>query len=412
MPIIIFLLIISLQQVFAQSTESGNLFTQVSAIIADMPGDSGNDYQAPTPLQMQSWVHLLDELLTGNFQAAADTAAVLEYELVAYTDTGISPNRLHYVLRAIGTNYWGTYIYNPDHCRPLVIQAPHPKFDFNTGKEAFHVFRETEAFFFCMSGTHRCNQDEYTTCSGSTSVCGSNGEAYRISDLAHTAQSIFQKTTEKIFTEYSDSYFIQLHGFAKLETDPYVILSNGTRGIPALDYLVTFRENLYVEDPILTFKVAHEDFDWDRLIGFKNTQGRYINLSSAPCTLDADNTAGRFFHIEQEKTRLRANIAGWNKVANALMITFDCIPSSTNAVPQSKASNNWTIFPNPTQGIFTLLGKESLPQKIKLYNTLGKEIKVKAQQQSSKSIRIEMTHFPKGIYFLHTGNQILKLINP
>ncbi|MEN8185750.1 MAG: hypothetical protein ABFR05_01340 [Bacteroidota bacterium] len=48
-------------------------------------------------------------------------------------------------------------------------------------------------------------------------------------------------------------------------------MSNGTRETPTLDYAELIKEVLLVEDNTLTFKLAHKDQSWTRLIGFTFT---------------------------------------------------------------------------------------------------------------------------------------------
>ncbi len=141
--------------------------------------------------------------------------------------------------------------------------------------------------------------------------------------MAHNTNTVFQKTTEILYTNVSNSVFIQLHGFGKQSSDPYVIMSNGTRETPTIDYALQIKEALTNEDSSLTFKLAHLDTGWTRLIGFTNTQGRFINGSSNPCNTSAATTTGRFIHIEQEKSKLRENQGGWRKMSNALKAVFE-----------------------------------------------------------------------------------------
>lgn len=310
---------------FSQTIEDGIIFDEISGIISGMPGSSGDDYADPDNLQLDKWNQILDELLNGNYADAALLATDIDYELVEYTD--LPSNKLYYVLRNTGSNYWGTYVYNPNYCRSLVIQASHPKHDFNTGKQGMHVFQETDALLFTMAGTHRCNHQDSTACSGSTKVCNEEGDEYshkfRISDMAHSATTIFQATTQQVFNQFNDSYFVSLHGFTKKISDPYVILSNGTQLTPMIDYIDILDDMLFAEDNTLSFQIAHLD-NWDRLIGTTNTQGRYINASNDICMDAANSTSGRFIHMEQEKDKLRADESGWDKVANAFNNTFNC----------------------------------------------------------------------------------------
>ncbi|MBK8664196.1 MAG: hypothetical protein IPN18_21305 [Ignavibacteriales bacterium] len=119
---------------------------------------------------------------------------------------------------------------------------------------------------------------------------------------------------------------IQLHGFTKLESDPYLIMSNGTRDVPDTDWLSELSDNLELQDTSLSYKLMHVDTLWDRLAGQTNVQGRYLNNSLDPCSSSASVSSGRFLHLEQEKDKLRANITGWDKMANAIINTFGKTP--------------------------------------------------------------------------------------
>ncbi|GJM33583.1 MAG: hypothetical protein DHS20C18_25840 [Saprospiraceae bacterium] len=304
--------------------DSGDIFDEITAVLSTMPGDSGNEYTDPSPAQLMTWEAVLNHLLDGDYADAAADAALIDYDLIEYSD--IPSGKTYYLLLNNNTNYWGTYVYNPDYCRTLVLQSPHPLKDFNTGKQGIHAFREADALFFSMAGTHRCNhEDDMLSCSGTTKVCdGEDFEKYKISDLAHRTGTLFQQATQILSARYSNTYFVSLHGFTKNMDDPYVILSNGTRVTPNPDFITLLADNLAVEDNLLTFEIPHQNLNWDRLNGFTNTQGRLINASENVCTTNAVTTAGRFIHMEQEKTRLRDDESGWDKVASALINTFSC----------------------------------------------------------------------------------------
>ncbi|HFA49055.1 MAG TPA: T9SS type A sorting domain-containing protein [Bacteroidetes bacterium] len=313
----------------AQTLESGDVFSKISTTISNLPAAGGNQYLPPSANERADWTAVLTDLFAGNYSGADTKAALLGYDLVQFSD--IPTGETYYILEktAAGTNYWGTYILNPNACRSeLVLMAPHPKKDFNTGKEAIYCFQELDARFFMLAGTNRCNSSSFSSCSGTTTVCTGSSEAYRVSDPAHVTDAIWQATTEYVHDNVAGTYFVQLHGFTKQSTDPYVIMSNGTRQTPVPDKLAVLKSELETIDPVLTFKVAHLDLGWNRLIGFTNTNGRYINSSANACSTNAVNTDGRFLHLEQEKTRLRNDITGWNKMGAALGETFN-----SNACP-------------------------------------------------------------------------------
>ena len=370
--------------------DTGDVFVEISAIISNMPGNSGNNYLPPTIMQLNTWGNVLNHLVQGDYNKASDSANTIGYELIQFSDTILTINTTYYILKSNSSNYWGTYVYNPDYCRPLVIQSPHPIKDFNTGKQGIHVFRRTEALFFCLSGTNRCNNSAYSSCDGTTLMCSSSSESYRISDLPHNISTIFQSTTDTLFRKYNNTHFIQLHGFTKLSTDPYVILSNGTQVTPSPDHMATFKTKLHEEDSSLTFKVAHLDLTWTRLRGFFNAQGRLINSSSDYCNSNATTTNGRFFHMEQEKTKLRDDEVGWDKVANALKSTFTC---STAFIEDVNFRNEVIIYPNPTNDQITLdIKGYNGSVNVEIYSLSGKLL------HTTNSTTISLKDYPKGIY--------------
>ncbi len=303
---------------------SGDLEVYVNAIVDNAPDSSGDDYSEPNSSQLTAWDVAVTSILQDDITNAVTKVGEVGYQITEFTDTTLSPNQVFYVLekKTSESNYWGTYVFSktPERAN-LIIMAPHSKYDTNTGKEAVFSFKDNLAKVLFLNGTHRCNSSQLSSCSGTTSACGSS-DAFRLSDMAHTTTSMFQKTTENVFTNDPNSVFVQLHGFSKQATDPYVIMSNGTRETPVTDYATLIMNALIVEDNTLTFKLAHIDTTWTRLIGFTNSQGRLINSSNNHCTESAITTSGRFIHIEQEKTKLRDDIAGWTKMSNALKSVF------------------------------------------------------------------------------------------
>ncbi len=369
---------------FGQST-TGDIEDYVGNIIDNAPGSTGDNYIEPNTTQLNSWNTVIDFLLADNLASARSNVTTLNYQITEFTDTSISPNQLFYVLeeKSPQSNYWGTYIFSQTPIRNnLIIQAPHSKFDTNTGKEAIFCFKNTVARAVFINGTHRCNSNSFSSCSGTTSVCGSN-DSYKISDLAHTTTSMFQKTTENIFANISNSVFIQLHGFGKQSTDPYVIMSNGTRETPTTDYAVMIKDALLSEDSTLTFELAHINTSWTRLIGFTNTQGRLINNSSNFCNTSATTSTGRFVHVEQEKSKLRDDENDWIKMSNALSSVF----SSTLSNDDFDFKNEILIYPNPAFEKVIVEGDGI--QYIEIFNLLGQKIRTKYNFQSNYSVLLD-----------------------
>mgnify|MGYP000005813254 FL=1 len=320
----------------------------------------------------------------------------LGYQVTEFTDTSISPNQIFYILekKTSSSNYWGTYVFSKTPTRNnLIIQAPHIKYDTNTGKQAIFCFKNTLARALFISGTHRCNSSSFSSCSGTTSTCGSGSQSYKKSDLAHNVTTMFQKTTENLFTNISNSVFIQLHGFGKKSSDPYVIMSNGTRDTPATDYASLIKNKLLNEDSSLTFQIAHINKSWTRLIGFTNTQGRLINNSSNHCNTSASSSTGRFIHIEQEKLKLRNDSNGWTKMSNALKSVFQ----STLSIEKYNLNEAVSVSPNPTFDKVLISAKDVF--QIEVYNLLGQKVFQKKFNKVNNPI-INFISQSKGIYFL------------
>jgi hypothetical protein len=392
--ILIFILFLSIP-LFSQ-TATGDIEIYINNIIDNVPNSSGDDYAMPNSTQINNWDSVIDFLLANDLANARAGANSLNYQVTLFTDTSISPNQIFYVLekQSSSSNYWGTYIFSKTPTRNnLIIQAPHIKNDVNTGQQAVHCFKNTLARAVFISGTHRCNSANFSSCSGTTSTCSSGAQSYRISDMAHNVTTMFQQTTDNLFRNITNSIFIQLHGFGRSSSDPYVIMSNGTRQTPTKDYAALIKNELLNEDSSLTFQLAHINTSWTRLIGFTNTQGRLINNSSNHCSSSATNTTGRFIHVEQERTKLRNNATGWVKMSNALLNVFP----STLSLDDFNLNATISISPNPTSGKVLIHAKQV--HQIVLYNLYGQII-------MSKKIDIEdnpsinFTKESSGVYFL------------
>ena len=304
---------------------SGNLEEYLGNLLDMVPGISANKYRVPSENDLDRWDEVIDAILDEDIEEAVNQAVYLNYQIVEFTDIYSTPNQVYYILKeySVQSNYWGTYVFSKTpKTENLVLGAPHVLHDQKTGYQAAYVFRRNVGKALFLSGAHRCDTDEPSLCDGTTESCSSNSQAYRISDVPHNTNSMFQVTTENLYDALPNSVFVQLHGFGKEATDPYVILSNGTNKTPAKDYVVELRDALYEEDNTLTFKIPHIDINWTRFAAFDNTQGRYINGSVSPCSVQATGTTGRFIHMEQERSKLREDESGWLKVSNALGKVF------------------------------------------------------------------------------------------
>ena len=393
--------------VFAQQEQSGDLLARLDNTINTLPGASGNLYAYPDATQSQIWKDAVGLILDEDYAGAATKAAQVDYALIKFTDNTETEDKVYYILeRESAGNYWGTYVFNPSACRSqLIIQSPHPIVDSNTGKQGAYVFKKTDALAFFVSGTHRCNTTTPTSCSGTTSVCGTS-QAYRISDVAHNVLGPFHLATDVLNTKLSFGVFIQLHGFGKQTGDPSAIMSNGTRNTPSPDYIGRLKNELVKADPTLTFKVGHLDFEWDRLLATTNTQGRLINLSVDPCSTNATTTKGQFIHIEQEFDKLRASKQKWDTMVKAIEEVFSC-GVVTGALDEKK-SQGFSFYPNPFNDKLNILKSESSATMVlEIYSIQGQRV---VQMELIRNITIALPALGEGtyIYRVKKENQIVE----
>ncbi len=409
---IIILAILIMFTCHAQTNISGSLENYINIYLSNIPGSSSSDqYQSPSDSVLNIWSHVIENIISGDYNSADTMAMTFGYRIVYFRDTTESVEKNYIVLEksASAVNYWGIFIFNINAARQkLIIQAPHPLHDSNTGKESLIIFKTAGARGLFISGAHRCNSPVFTTCSGSTTACSSSSQSYRISDQAHIVKGTFQKTTEVLSQLIDSIIVVQPHGFAKLSGDPDLIMSNGTQLTPpGVDYLSLLKDNLQSLDNSLTFKIAHIDLPWTRLIATTNTQGRLINRSVNPCNLNPPSTTGRFLHIEQAYAKLRDSKTNWNKFASAIASTFPEDPMT--GVENSQISEyDYVLFqnyPNPFNPVTTIKYsiKNSGFVSLKVFDILGQKMSDLVKEEQSPgtySYVFDGHEFSSGIYFI------------
>jgi len=316
-------------------TEFGVLQNRIESMINALPDKYGNDggleiiYEPPTENERIDFAEtVFRNVYYEQYELAATNALTLGYRLVEFFDTDLA--KTYYILERNpglpiedkNLYHWGIFVFNPEPVRgQLVIQAPHPLFDSDTGLQANYVFQYTEASFLFIAGTHRCNKATPSGCSGSSSVCSPNsapqefkdeGNVYRQADVAHATDSMFDVLTRWLEDELNNYYFfIQLHGFGQDELEPDAILSNGVdeaKQPVGVDYLSILNDQIKLAwadshgGEQLYTEVGHidDDHNFSTLLATSSVQGRYLNGGSSPCTSSTGTTnLGHFLHIEQ-----------------------------------------------------------------------------------------------------------------
>lgn len=400
---------------WAQAYLSGDLVQRIDSHITSMPGAGDlRKYVAPTPGQFAEWSTAVGFIAQGRYHEADSSVQLTGtgYLVVVFADVTTVPSHTYVLLEdsTSGGPYWGVYVFDPEPLRPnLAIQSPHPLNDTNTGRQGIRMFKNLGAAAFFISGAHRCNNPQYSLCSGTTTSCSSGDEPYRISDQPHNANGTFQATTQVLSSFASQMCFVQVHGFGKLIGDPDLIMSYGTSAAPSgEDKLVQLRDNFAFEDATLTFKVAHVDIGWTRLIATQNTQGRFLNGVADPCAQYASSSSGRFIHVEQAYAKLRDTQANWNKFSNALANTFQPVsrvPDSHRRSALPEVASLHANYPNPFNPSTTItisLAREA-QILLEVRNILGQTVEVLmdgSKPAGTHSVPFEGQGLPSGAYFV------------
>jgi len=214
----------------------GGLGSEIYAIVQAMPGANTNGMRIPTDAQIAAWEDLVHAVLHGDIPSACQIihSQGFPYHLVYFTDI-LNDRERYWILREdvpVSTG-WGTYVFRTVEGRqdsadqfPLIIEAPHPVADWFTDPQAVTIFRQSRARALLLAGAHRCANSDYSTCTGQTWACGPL-EPYRVSDAAHTTQSMFQATHRALSPCDGTTIALQLHANS-LANCPDLFISNGT----------------------------------------------------------------------------------------------------------------------------------------------------------------------------------------
>jgi hypothetical protein len=210
--------------------EQGGLISELDRIAELLPGAGSQGMVLPDDGELAAWEQVLTAVADGSLQEACDLIRVhgLPYQLVQFTDLPFHDDKV-LLLRereplAAG---WGTYVFRPNARRDLVIEVPHPLEDSYTRGEGITFFRELGAKALLVAGAHRCADDAYSTCGGTTITCG-QVEPYRVSDVAHSVRTPFH-AAHRVWADCRGATIVlQLHG-NDLGACPDLFVSNGTR---------------------------------------------------------------------------------------------------------------------------------------------------------------------------------------
>ena len=273
--------------------------------------DFGKSYTAPSNAQLTSFATMAGFIAAGDLGSADNIAGGLGYEVVNLTDSVGGGNYYH--LRETTSdgkviNGWGSYFFNPNSTRDVLIQAPHILHDTHSYDVATVALIHSGARGMMFNGTHR----------------DSGGAADSdVADVAHLAQSVFN-TVHETWTTNASVQAWQIHGFdiansshATIPAGTDVVLSNGDgsvsqeiKNLDAQFELKTFINDaesiahayntLDVNDPDNAAVNGNVDGDaMKSLGGTNNVQGIYTR-----------SLGGTFVHIELDQSiRLDGTLA-------------------------------------------------------------------------------------------------------
>ncbi len=296
----------------------------VAAIVTRMKaigGSASGAFVVPTASDRDAFAKDAVLALAGDDVAACRLPA--GYRLVTVPD-GASVIRVVAELDAAGapapSRFWGTYAFRPGASRPLVMEAPHPVFDTNTGTEAVDIFVRANARWLLVSGAHRCANVDPSPCSGTTTACSAAAAPYKISDVAHSVSTPFHATHVALSTRDPALVFAQLHGNSASCPDALVSASATPTAWPASGFVRAFADALTPLGPTVGLCGAGYPVSGCNLCGGANVQARATAASADACTI-ATGDSGRFLHLEQRLSlRTPGGAApGWEPVLQALV---------------------------------------------------------------------------------------------
>ena len=58
------------------------------------------------------------------------------------------------------------------------------------------------------------------------------------------------------------------------------------------------------------------------------------------------------------------------------------------------------IYPNPSDGVFTVIDNSGSPYRLEIFNTMGQKVFQTSESYQNPSVEINLSAFPKGIYFV------------
>lgn len=256
-------------------------------------------------------------LASGDWGESRSLASTLGYALAAIQD-----NTASFVVAYDPGGRDATLVVNPLPFRDVVFEAPHVPFEIGTAEEAVLLLQSVGGRAAILSGAHRCASHSFTGCSGRTEVCGKN-EAYRDSDVGHNPATLYEAAHEALAGLWPQSIAVSLHGMREdIEgARTSLIISSGARSadpaavLPATRLRASLGKLPLEPGAVVSCNLPSDSqYEFRKLCGFTNVQGRFSNESTDICSTSAEIATGRFVHIEQDWLVLEPFSQEWSDV--------------------------------------------------------------------------------------------------
>jgi hypothetical protein len=274
-----------------------------TTVLAALDGDGTAACALPASYR---WIHLVDPVAGGLYVIAEVTA------------TGAPAPEL----------YWGVYasLSDPSSApsRPLVVEAPHPIYDYNTDLESTDLFAHARARYLLLAGAHRCADVEESGCTGTTPACGVEAP-YRVSDVAHSVASPFYGVHVAVSKGKPTLPFLQLHGNSEPGC-PGALVSDASGDWPGAGLNAALATSLEAEGVVVGRCGAGYPTATCDLCGGGNVEARATAGSSSACT-KGGSTYGRFVHIEQAMSLRQTPKVGAPGYQRMIDATLAAIPA-------------------------------------------------------------------------------------
>jgi hypothetical protein len=258
----------------------GDMSNQIERLESSAPRPGSQDFVRPDDEALADFKRLVENILAGRVDLAAETARKYEYELVRYTDRG-DQNAESYILREQKPfqRGWGLYVFRTEACTPdtrtLLVEAPHTLADEGTPLIALKIFRALHSCALLVAGAHRdANPD---------------GSA----DVAHNPQTVFQAVHEALAKAGNSTLVLQVHGFNENKHPGYPPLILGMKTDSQSQILVDEFTTSFAEQGV-TSGIC-DGTSWRDLCGDTNVQSTTEDLAV-------------FIHLELSES-LRKDIA-------------------------------------------------------------------------------------------------------